>query len=172
MSNIGSYEARQQNFGWDVAKDVLGWRDGEMLNIGAMCADRNCARGLADKPALIWEGFGGKKATYTFDDLRVHSNGFAKLLADLGIRQGDRVCIFMDRIPALYISFLGILKHGAVAQPLFSAFGEEALEVRLASAETCAILTTTKHVKKVRKILEKLPALKHVVVVDGDPTKL
>jgi acetyl-CoA synthetase len=172
MSNIGSYEARLKDFSWDVAKDVLGWRDGETLNIGAMCTDRNCARGLAGKPALIWEGFGGKKASYTFDDLRVHSNAFAKLLADLGIQPGERVCIFMDRIPALYISFLGILKHGAVAQPLFSAFGEEALEVRLASAETSAILTTTKHVKKVRKILERLPALKHIVVVDGDPAKL
>ncbi len=54
----------------------------------------------------------------------------------------------MDKIPGLYISFLGILKTGAVAQPLFSAFGDESLEVRLASAGTSVILTTQKHVKK------------------------
>jgi acetyl-CoA synthetase len=172
MSNIGSYEERLEDFSWDVAKEVLGWRDGEVLNIGAMCADRNCARGLGGKTALIWDGFGGKSGRYTFDDLRVYSNGFAQLLADLGVAQGDRVCIFMDRIPSLYISFLGILKHGAVAQPLFSAFGEESLEVRLANAETKVILTTQKHGKKVRKIRDRLPALEHVVVVDGDPAKL
>ncbi len=172
MSNIGAYERRLSDFSWDIARDVLDWKDGDVLNIGAMCADRNCARGLGSKLALIWEGFGGKAGRYTFDDLRVYSNGFAKLLADLGIAPGDRVCIFMDRIPSLYISFLGILKHGGVAQPLFSAFGDESLEVRLANAETKAILTTQKHVKKVRKIRGRLPGLEHVIVVDGDPARL
>jgi acetyl-CoA synthetase len=107
-----------------------------------------------------------------FDDLRIYTNAFAKLLADMGIQPGERVCVFMDRIPALYISFLGILKHGAVAQQLFSAFGEESLEVRLRNAETTAILTTSKHVKKVRKIRSTLPALKHVVVVEGEADRL
>ena len=41
----------------------------------------------------------------------------------------------MDRVPELYIGFLGVLKTGAVAQPLFSAFGEESLLVRLQNAE-------------------------------------
>ncbi|KPJ86433.1 MAG: hypothetical protein AMS18_15605, partial [Gemmatimonas sp. SG8_17] len=89
-----------------------------------------------------------------------------------GIGEGDRVCIFMDKIPSLYFSFLGVLKLGAIAQPLFSAFGDESLEVRLASAGTVTVLTTQKHVKKVRKIREKLPALKHVIVVEGQESKL
>jgi acetyl-CoA synthetase len=172
MSNIGSYESRRQGFTWETAKRVLGWKAGEALNIGAMCSDRICARGMGDKTALIWEGFGNKRATYTFDDVRTRSNAFAQLLAEYGIRPGDRVCIFMDRIPSLYFSFLGILKAGAVAQPLFSAFGDDALEVRLANAETTAVLTTTKHVKKLRKIRDRLPALRHVFVVDADPGKV
>jgi acetyl-CoA synthetase len=172
QSNIGSYEDRARGASWDEARAVLGWKDGEPLNIGAMCADRLCARGLGARPALRWEGFGDRSATYTFDHLRVYSNAFARLLVDLGIRPGDRVCIFMDRIPALYVSFLGILKTGAIAQPLFSAFGEESLEVRLSNAETRAVLTTARHVRKVRKIRDRLPALEHVVVVDGDPNKL
>ena len=172
MSNIGSYEERLKDFDWGIAKEVLGWEDGELLNIGHICSDRVCARGQADKVALIWEGFGGKKRTYTFDDLRVYSNGFAKFLVDRGLKPGDRICIFMDKIPSLYFSFLGVLKMGGIAQPLFSAFGDESLEVRLESAGTAAILTTRKHVKKVRKILDKLPELKHVIVVEGDESKL
>ena len=172
MSNIGSYEERLKDFDWGLAKDVLQWRDGELLNIGHMCSDRICARGDADKTALIWEGFGDQKKRYTFDDLRVLSNGFAAKLRDLGLQPGDRVCIFMDKIPALYISFLGVLKMGAVAQPLFSAFGDDSLEVRLSSAGTRAIFTTQKHVKKVRKIRERLPELQHVIVVEGNPDKL
>lgn len=172
MSNIGSYEERRKNFSWDIAKEVLDWKDGETLNIGAICSDRICERGNGDKKALIWQGFGGKKRTFTFDDIRVLSNGYAKFLQDQGIQPGDRVCIFMDKIPGLYISFLGILKTGAVAQPLFSAFGDESLEVRLASAETRMILTTQKHVKKVRKIQDKLPSLEKIVVLEGNPEKL
>ncbi len=172
MSNIGSYEERLKGFDWGIAKEVLGWEDGELLNIGHICSDRVCTRGQTDKVALIWEGFGGKKHTYTFDDLRVYSNGFAKFLRDQGLETGDRICIFMDKIPSLYFSFLGILKMGGIAQPLFSAFGDESLEVRLESAGTAAILTTRKHVKKVRKILDKLPELKHVIVVEGDESKL
>jgi acyl-coenzyme A synthetase/AMP-(fatty) acid ligase len=54
------------------------------------------------------EGFGGRKKTYTFDDIRVYSNGlFAGFLQSLGIAPGRAVCVFMDKIPALYISFLG-----------------------------------------------------------------
>ncbi|MCK4504738.1 MAG: AMP-binding protein, partial [Candidatus Aegiribacteria sp.] len=172
MSNIGSYERVKKDFNWEIARDVMNWKDGELLNIGAICSDRICARGDADKTALIWEGFGDKRAEYTFDDLRVYSNGFAQLLKEQGIEPGDRVCIFMDKIPSLYFSFLGILKLGAIAQPLFSAFGDESLEVRLASADTKAILTTRKHVRKVRKIKDKLPDLKNIIVVEGDPAKL
>ncbi len=172
MSNIGSYDERLHDFDWSIAKEVLDWKDGELLNIGAICSDRVCERGLGSRTALIWEGFGDRKAVYTFDDLRIYSNGFARFLQDTGIEPGDRVCIFMDKIPSLYFSFLGILKMGAIAQPLFSAFGDESLEVRLASAGTSAILTTQKHVKKVRKILDRLPDLKHIIVVEGKPEKL
>ncbi|MBM3307893.1 MAG: AMP-binding protein [Candidatus Eisenbacteria bacterium] len=172
MSNIGSYEERLKGFDWSIAREVLGWRDGELLNIGAICSDRVCERGRGERLALIWEGFGGKRRTYTFNDLRAHSNGFAKFLVDRGVAPGDRVCIFMDRIPSLYFSFLGVLKMGGVAQPLFSAFGDESLEVRLASAGTRVILTTQKHVKKVRAIRERLPDLEQVIVVEGDPSKL
>jgi len=172
LSNIGSYDERLRDFDWGIAGDVLGWRDGEILNIGAICSDRVCERGGGDKTALIWEGFGERRASYTFRDLKRLSNAFAKHLVDLGLEPGDRICIFMDKIPSLYFSFLGILKMGGIAQPLFSAFGEESLEVRLASAGTRAVLTTAKHVKKVRRIRDRLPSLERVIVVDGDEKKL
>ncbi len=172
MSNIGSYEERLPGFTWDIAREVLNWQDGELFNIGHMATDRICERGLGDKTALIWEGFGDAKKTYTFDDMRVITNGYARFLQEVGVQPGDRVCIFMDKSPSLYQSFLGTLKMGAVAQPLFSAFGDDSLEVRLASAGTKAIITTQKHVKKVRKIQDRLPELKHIIVVEGNPAKL
>ena len=74
----------------------------------------------------------------------------------------------MDKVPELYLGVLGILKIGAIAQPLFSAFGDESLFVRLENAQTTAIITQKKHAPKVRKILDKLPYLKHIIIVDHD----
>jgi acetyl-CoA synthetase len=171
MSNIGSYEKRLENFDWSIAENELNYKKGDNINIGWYCSDRICDLGKANKPALIWEGLGGKEKQYTFNDVRLRSNTIASFLKDLGIQTGDRVCLFMDKIPELYIGFLGILKLGAVAQPLFSAFGDESLHVRLDNAETTAIITQRKHVSKVRKVLEKMPYMKHIILVDYDGSK-
>lgn len=171
MSNIGSYDERIKNFDWSIAEKELGYKQGDNINIGWYCSDRICEMGKADKLALIWEGLGGVEKRYTFNDVRVRSNTIAKYLQDLGIKDGDRVCLFMDKVPELYIGFLGVLKLGAIAQPLFSAFGDESLHVRLDNAQTTAIITQRKHVSKVRKLLERAPYLKHIILVDHDGKK-
>jgi acetyl-CoA synthetase len=172
MSNIGSYESRLHDFDWSLAEDELDYRPGDPINIGWYCSDRICELGQGAKTALIWEGHGGIERRYSFDDLRVLTNTAAAYLRRLGIEPGERVCLFMDKVPELYISFLGILKLGAIVQPLFSAFGDESLFTRLDSAQTGAILTQRKHVAKVRKIRDQLPSLKHVIVVDAADVKL
>ncbi|RKX27293.1 MAG: acetate--CoA ligase [Candidatus Zixiibacteriota bacterium] len=171
MSNIGSYEDRNKDFDWSLAEKELGYKDGDTINIGWYCSDRICEMGKADKTALIWEGLGGKEKSYTFNEIRLASNTIGAFLRELGIKAEDRVCLFMDKIPELYIGFLGVLKIGAIAQPLFSAFGDESLFVRLDNAKTSAIVTQRKHVAKVRKIIDKMPYLKHVIVVDDDGRK-
>jgi acetyl-CoA synthetase len=172
MSNIGSYEDKYKNFNWNMSEQELEFGKNDMYNIGYYCADRICEKGYGDKPALMWEGFKGEIKKYTFNDLRIYSNIFAKFLQNIAVKPGDRVCLFMDRIPELYISFLGTLKMGGIVQPLFSAFGEEALFTRLDDAKTKAIFTTMKHVRKVRKIREKLPELTKIIVVDAGEKKL
>ena len=114
-------------------------------------------REIAGKIALYYEGFGGVEKKFTFNDIRLAGNTIGTFLRRLGITDGDRVCLFMDRIPELYLSFLGILKIGAIVQPLFSAFGDESLFVRLENARTRAVITQKKHLSKVRKIRAKLP---------------
>ena len=167
-----SYEELCADFEWAVAERELGVTKGGRINIAWHCSDRICELGLASKPALIWEDFAGNGRTYTFDDLRVLSNTIAVYLGGLGLRPGERICLFMDRVPELYIGFLGILKMGGITQPLFSAFGEDSLWTRLSDAKTSAILTQRKHVGKVRKIRERLSELRHIVVVDAGDARL
>jgi acetyl-CoA synthetase len=171
MSNIGSYEERIKGFDWSLSEEELGYIPGNRINIGRYCTDRICQMGKSDKTALIWEGLGGRGKIYTFNDIRLAANTIGRFLRDRGIRDQDRVCLFMDKIPELYLGFLGILKIGAIAQPLFSAFGDESLLVRLENAETTAIITQRKHVSKVRKIRDQLPHLEHIIIVDYDGRK-
>jgi acetyl-CoA synthetase len=171
MSHIQSYDERIKNFDWSIAEKELGYKAGDIINIGWYCSDRICNLGKAEKLAMIWEGSTGNEKRYTYNDVRLTSNTIGHFLRSLGIRPGDRVCLFMDKIPELYLGFLGILKIGAIAQPLFSAFGDESLFIRLENAQTRAIITQRKHALKVRKILDKMPFLEHIVIVDADPSK-
>jgi acetyl-CoA synthetase len=70
-------------------------------------------------------------------------------------------------VPELYLVFLGVLKLGAIVQPLFSAFGEDSLWMRLDDAGTAAVVTQRRHLGKVRRIRARLPALHRVIVVDA-----
>jgi acetyl-CoA synthetase len=168
MSNIESYEQRYKTFTWKHSENELEYGKNGMYNIGYYCSDRICAKGHGNKLALIWEGFTGEVKTFTYNDVRILSNTIAKYLADIGVVAGDRVCLFMDKVPELYLSFLGVLKMGGIAQPLFSAFGEDALFTRLDDAQTTAIFTQKKHLGKVRRIKEKLPSLTKIIVVDAE----
>ena len=169
--NMRTYEEEIKNFKWEISCKELGYNEGDVINIGEYCSDRICRMGKADKLALIWEGHSGEEKRYTFNDLRQLSNTIAHFIRGLGINPGDRVCLFMDKVPELYIGFLGVLKSGAIVQPLFSAFGSESLLTRLDDAKTTAIFTQKKHLPKVRNILKDLPSLKHIIIVDDDASK-
>lgn len=167
MPENPTYEELTRNFSWSIAEKELEYKPGDVINIGWHCSDRICRKGHGSKIALYYEGFGGTEKSYTFNDIRLAGNTIGAFLRSQGINEGDRVCLFMDRIPELYLSFLGILKIGAIVQPLFSAFGDESLFVRLENAGTRAVITQKKHLSKVRKIRATLPNLEFVIIVDN-----
>ncbi len=168
-SNIGDIDARRREFKWNRARQEAGLPEGGPFNIGWLCTDRICESGSGEKTALIWQSSTDEIKRFSFDDLRRYSNAYGRYFTDLGLDPGDRVAVFMDRTPDLYIGFLGGLKAGLVMQPLFSAFGEEALEQRLRNAGTRAILTSRKLAFRIRKIRDKCPALEHVIIIEpGD----
>lgn len=168
MTNIGSYESKVDGFNWKLVEEELNYNPGDDINIGWYCTDRICNLGKGEKTALIWEGLNEEEKRYSFNELRILTNTFAKFLKNAGISRGDRVCLFMDKIPELYFGVLAVLKIGAIAQPLFSAFGEDSLFVRLDDAQTKAIITQRKHVSKVRKILGKMDYMEQIIIVDHD----
>ncbi len=171
MKRSYSYDKLIESFKWEDAEKELGISEDSELNIGWHLTDRICNSGKGDKPAIIWEGHTGERREYSYEDIRRLSDIVADFLQKSGINAGDRICLFMDRIPELYYSFPGILKMGGVVQPLFSAFGGDSLKVRLENASTRVVFTQQKFLGRIRKIKSELPSLERVYVLDHDGKK-
>lgn len=165
--NLPDYKKLYRTFGWaDYQKELTFFRKGK-LNAAYNAIDRHAQGKRKNKVALYFESEDGNKQKFTFRELSILSNKAANLLRQKGIGKGDRVFIFLPRIPALYINFLGILKVGAIAGTLFSAFQEQALLDRLSNSGAKIVITNTLLGERVKKIKNKLPRLKEIINVDS-----
>lgn len=165
--NLDEYEKTYKNFKYSEYKSELEYFDGKM-NAAYNAVDRHCQTWRKNKVALYWEGNEGEEKKYTFEELSLLSNKVGNYLKSLGVERGDRVFIFLPRIPELYFSFLGILKIGAIAGTLFSAFQEKALADRLENSGATVLFTTKELKPRVDKVKNQLPNLKHIILVDGE----
>ena len=118
--------------------------------------------------ALRWLGSDGERKQFTFGQLADESSRFASVLAGLGVVPGARVFIMLPKLPELFIALLGGLKARAVVGPLFANFGDEALLDRLGDSRACVLLTKHSLLKKVQRIRDRLPDLRHVLLVDEE----
>ena len=88
------------------------------------------------------------------------------------MKKGDRVFVFLPRVPELYVATIAIARLGAIAGPLFSAFGPDALRDRLQDSEAKIVITNPALKEKLDGIKKDLPDLEHVIVVGADCKKL
>lgn len=165
--HMGAYEKIYPNFKWEDVHDEVEWFEGGKLNLAYNAIDKHRESWRRNKVALYWEGDDGSTKKFTFLELSNLSNKFANVLKSHGVKRGDRVFIFLSRIPENYISFLGILKMGGIAGTMFAAFGPEAIRDRLQDSEAVALVTDTKLKARVDQIRKELPHLKYVFVVGG-----
>ncbi|MEW6771911.1 MAG: AMP-binding protein [Bacillota bacterium] len=158
--NLTDYEAVYQDFNWEQAEQELGF--GLRLNIAQAAVDAQCSRGLKDKVALrFWEGM--QERQYTFGELKELSDRFALVLRRHGVRPGDHVVLFGPASPEFYVSFLGIVKSGAVAVPVFEGYMTEALMEILEDSDAVALVTTPALEQRVDRL--RLPRLKLILLV-------
>ncbi len=171
--NLVDYEKTRRDWSWDELRKELDGLPGGGLNIAYECLDRHVARGIGDKPAMLWESKEGKSEVYTFAEMARESNRFANALGQLGVGKGERVFVFLDRIPELYFAVFGTLKAGCVVGPLFSAFGPEAIKDRLANSGAVVLVTSPELKPKVDDIRDQLPELQYIIVVShGAPVSV
>src|SRR5581483_5342752 len=109
-SNLPDYDKARRTFSWKDAEKEVAKLAGHKLNAAYIAIDRHAETFRKNKIALYYEGDKGNKEQYTFTQMSEDSNRFANVLVKHGVNRGDRVFIFLPRIPELYTAFLGILK--------------------------------------------------------------
>ena len=169
--NLDDYDSACKTFSWERARRMLdGLPHGRGLNIAHEAIDRHATGSRRDHLAIRWLGKSGEVQDYTYAQLRALTNRFANVLQSLGIGAGDRVYALMGRIPELYIAALGTLKNRSVFCPLFSAFGPEPIQQRLAIGEGKLLVTTDALYtrRKVAELRAALPHLAHVLLIRSD----
>jgi len=165
--NLSDYEKTRKDFDW--FKDgfsKLDWLPDGGLNNAYESVDRHVKNGKGNYNALIWIGKNGEEETYTYSEFKEESDKFGQVMKNLGMKRGDRVFIFMDRIPELYFAAMGILKAGGVIAPLFSAFGPDPVRDRMEDAGASFLITTPELKAKINSILPKIQTLQKVIVIN------
>jgi acetyl-CoA synthetase len=149
------------------------WFVGGKTNLTYNCVGRH-AKAEGERLAIVWEGENGETRTFTYAKLLRETDALATSLLERGIGPGDAVGIFMPMVPETPVAFLAIAKIGAIALPIFSGYGADAVAVRLADADAKAIVTVDGFYRRgkvidILKVTEQAllaaPTVKTVVVV-------
>jgi len=147
--------------------DTFRWEVPAHYNIGVDICDKWAHE--RDRLALIYESDEGYTQRYTFRDLKKRSNRLANGLKAKGIGAGNRVGILLPQRPETAISHISLYKLGAVAIPLFTLFGTDALTYRLENSGASGVITDAANLHKILAIRDRLPKLRVVIATDGDP---
>ena len=126
----------------DYQKADIRWYLGGKLNACYNCVDRHVEAGHGGVTALIWEGNDPKETRkLTYADLHAQVQRAANALKALGVKKGDRVCIYLQMIPELAVAVLACARIGAVHSVVFGAFSADSLITRINDSGCKLIIT-------------------------------
>lgn len=154
IKQASTYEEIYNSFSWAIP---------EFCNIATLVCDRHAA---ANGCALIHEGRNGVRY-WTFGEIQRAANQLANLLGSLGLRPRDRLAILLGQDPEAPISHIGAWKSGMISVTMSRLFGPDALLHRLNDSGALALVTDRQSYQNIYPIRERLPNLKHVLLVDG-----
>ncbi len=155
---------------WQQAEKDIIVHD-EKMNIIESCLDRHAEK-TPDKLAFVFENEHEGIKKFTYKELQTEANRFANLLNELNIKQNSRIFIFLPKVPEMYFSILGTVKQGSIALPLFEAFQKDGLELRLDRGDADILITNKELSQRIPKdIKEKVPTLKHILIIDENNYK-
>ena len=127
---------------YNFTEPKIEWFAGAQLNITENCIDRHLAT-HGEEPAIIWEPNNPEERTRIITYNRLHKRvcQVAQMLTNLGVKKGDRVCIYMGMVPELAYAVLGCARIGAIHSVIFGGFSAQSIADRLEDAQATFIIT-------------------------------
>ena len=188
----GFWADRAREFEWfkpwdkvldDSNKPFFKWFVGARTNIAYNCLDRHVKTWRRNKLALIWEGEKGEVRTFSYHALNREVCKFSNVLRSMGVKKGDRVTIYMGRVPELSIAMLACAKVGAVHSVVYGGFSVEALHGRIDDSQSNVVITCdgswmNGKIVELKNIvdeaLKRCATIEHVIVVKrtGQPVQM
>ncbi|MDR4466379.1 MAG: acetate--CoA ligase [Nitrospira sp.] len=150
------------------------WFVGARCNITYNCLDRHIKTWRRNKVALIWVGEDNQERIFTYSELARQVNRCANALKKLGLQKGDRVTIYLPKIPEQVIAMLACARIGLIHSVVYSGFSAPALASRVNDAEAKVVITAdvgfdrgkpTQVKTVVDEALKTCPSVNHVIVV-------
>ena len=130
---------------WNQAVDwqlpFAKWFIGGKLNAAYNCLDRHVIEGRGNRVAFYFEGEPGDTQTITYAELLSKVCKAANALKELGIKQGDRVAIYMPMIPEAAVAMLACARLGAMHSVVFGGFSADSLLSRIQDADASLVIT-------------------------------
>lgn len=135
--------------------ETFSWSIPAHFNIAEAICDRHVGGG---RTALIYETAEGLSTEFTFEYLQERSRRLANALTAQGIARGDRIGILLPQCPEALIVHLAAYRLGAVALPLFTLFGPDAIEYRLNDSGAKAVVSNAEGIEKLLMLRDRLVA--------------
>jgi acetyl-CoA synthetase len=155
--------------GWEWAT----WFKGAQYNYVHDALDKHAVGDSRDRTALVYEGENGTVRSYTFAQLHAEVCRAANGLLSLGLREGDRVGLFMPFIPEVAIAMLALGKIGAVFTPIFSGYAAPSVAARLSDCQARMLITADGFTRRGKPVTMKevadqavaaVPSIERVIV--------
>jgi len=127
---------------WNFTTPQVKWFEGGKLNITENCIDRHLPM-IGEQPAIIWEPNDPQDPVRIVSYNRLYKRvcQVAQMLTNLGVKKGDRVCIYMGMVPELAYAVLGCARIGAIHSVIFGGFSAQSIADRLEDAKATYIIT-------------------------------
>ena len=150
-NNEAFWEERANELHWfekwnkvldDSEKPFYKWFVGGKTNIAYNCLDIHIKTSRRNKLALIWEGENGEGKTMSYFALHREACKFGNVLKSLGVKKGDRVTIYMGRIPEIVIAMLACARVGAIHSVVYGGFSVESLAERIEDSNSRVLIVS------------------------------
>lgn len=159
---------------WNFTEPSVKWFKGALCNITQNCLDRH-AETSPDAISIIWEPNNPNEATrkISYRELQYSVNQLCNALSKIGVRKGDRVCIYLPMIPEAAIAMLACARMGAVHSVVFAGFSSASVADRINDSGCSFVITADAFYRGEKKVelkkivdeaLAQTSTIKHCVV--------